>query len=211
MLGIYGAGGLGREIYDLAVRINEHNKKWDNIVFIDDNKKIEVKTIPIYEFEEFLCINEQKQIIIAVGDPKNRYFIYEKIIKNNLKLAILKDPNAIVSNSAHIESGVIISEFCTIHSNVVIKTNSLIQPFCCIGHDIEIGRHTVISTTSNIGGGSTIKDRVLLGMNCSVLQNIVIESDSLVAMGSVVFRDVPEGATVLGNPARVTKAKGNEP
>ena len=33
---IYGAGGLGREVYEVAARYNELHRKWIEIIFIDD-------------------------------------------------------------------------------------------------------------------------------------------------------------------------------
>jgi hypothetical protein len=36
ILGIYGSGGLGREIYDIAARRNSVSSLWNQIVFIDD-------------------------------------------------------------------------------------------------------------------------------------------------------------------------------
>ena len=35
-LGIYGTGGLGKEIFDVACRENANIKKWESIFFIDD-------------------------------------------------------------------------------------------------------------------------------------------------------------------------------
>ena len=209
MLGIYGAGGLGRELYDLALRINNLLNKWDRIVFIDDSLRSDAKNNQlIYSFEEFRRLPGQLEIVIGTGEPAVRNLLHDRVVSCGLTLATLIDPTALVSNSAVLKPGVIISEFCSIHSGVHIEVNTLIQPNCCIGHDIRIGKHSIISTTANIGGGSIIGDKVYLGMNCAVLQKLTIESESIIAMGSVVFRDVTFGSTVIGNPAKVTK--GNE-
>ena len=55
------------------------------------------------------------------------------------------------------------------------------------GRPVRIGRHVWI------GGGAIIVPGVTIG------------DDSVVGAGSVVTRDVPAGATVVGNPARVMK------
>lgn len=211
MLGIYGAGGLGRELYDLALRINHSLNRWDRIVFIDDSLRGDAKSnLPIYSFEEFKRLPGQLEIVVGVGEPSVRNLLHDKIVSHGLDLATMVDPTALVSNSAVLEPGVVISEFCSIHSQACIGVNTLIQPYCCIGHDIRIGKHSVISTTANIGGGAIIGDRVYLGMNCAVLQKLTIETDSIIAMGAVVFRDVALGTTVIGNPARVTRGNDNQ-
>ena len=37
------------------------------------------------------------------------------------------------------------------------------------------------------------------------MQKVNIGSHAIVGMGSMVFKEVPDGATVVGNPARITK------
>jgi maltose O-acetyltransferase len=56
---------------------------------------------------------------------------------------------------------------------------------------LENGRPISIGRNVWIGGGAII------------LPGITVGDDSIIAAGSVVTKDVPAGATVLGNPARV--------
>ena len=44
---------------------------------------------------------------------------------------------------------------------------------------------------------------VWIGSGAIILPGVIIGDDAIVGGGSVVTRDVPEGATVVGNPARV--------
>lgn len=55
----------------------------------------------------------------------------------------------------------------------------------------EFGRPVVIGRNVWIGGGAII------------LPGVTIAGDAIVGAGSVVTRDVPQGATVRGNPARI--------
>ena len=55
---------------------------------------------------------------------------------------------------------------------------------------LEFGRRVRIGRNVWIGGGAVI------------LPGITIGDDAVIGAGSVVTRDVPEGATVAGNPAR---------
>ena len=56
---------------------------------------------------------------------------------------------------------------------------------------LEFGRPVRIGRNAWIGGGAII------------LPGVTVGDDALVGAGSVVTRDVPAGATVFGNPARV--------
>jgi sugar O-acyltransferase (sialic acid O-acetyltransferase NeuD family) len=209
ILGIYGAGGLGREIYEIAIRRNTVSSIWSEIIFIDDfSDESEYFGTRRINYESLLKIKKECECIIAVGEPSAREKLYEKLLAFDIKLTFLVDPTAIISPNAKINNGVIVCEYSTIHTGVVLGYNALIQPFCDIGHDTKVGNHTVLSPYCVPGGGTLFGDRVFVGLHTSIKEALIIGDDAVVGMGSVVFRNVPAGATVVGNPARVTK--GND-
>ncbi|QNB01426.1 hypothetical protein G4G31_14525 [Massilia sp. Se16.2.3] len=55
----------------------------------------------------------------------------------------------------------------------------------------------------------TIGRNVWIGGGAIVLPGVTIGDDAIVGAGSVVTRDVPAGATVVGNPARAVGKKDN--
>lgn len=205
-LGIYGSGGLGREIYEIAIRRNLVSSSWDDIIFIDDiNPEGEYFGTKRVNFETFKSFQDNYEFVIAVGEPSIREKLFNKLIENDCKLTILIDPTAVISSTAHINKGTIVCEFSTIHTGVVLGQNTLIQPFCDLGHDIKVGNHSVLSPHCAPGGNVIFGERVFIGMQSSILELLTIGNDAIVGMGSVVYRDVLAGTTVLGNPARVTK------
>jgi len=50
-----------------------------------------------------------------------------------------------------------------------------------------------------------IEDDVWIGYNATILKGVRIGAGAVIAPGAVVIRDVPAGAEVAGNPARVVK------
>ena len=92
-----------------------------------------------------------------------------------------------------------------IHDNVVIAANVTF-----ITHDImndmlarKIGVKPGELFSEYQMGTIEIFDNVAIGANTTILYNTKIGPDALVAAGSVVTRDVPQGTIVAGNPARV--------
>jgi acetyltransferase-like isoleucine patch superfamily enzyme len=44
-----------------------------------------------------------------------------------------------------------------------------------------------------------------IGANVTLLPGVVVGENALVGAGAVVVRDVPPGAVVVGNPARIVR------
>ncbi len=84
-----------------------------------------------------------------------------------------------------------------------------------IGETAEIGDDVLLYQGVTLGGtGSmkgkrhpTIGNRVVVGTGAAVLGNITLGDDVKVGAGSVVVHSVPEGATVVGIPGRVVRAR----
>jgi acetyltransferase-like isoleucine patch superfamily enzyme len=81
-----------------------------------------------------------------------------------------------------------------------------IGPGCYItdhDHGTEPGRsplsQPLISQPTRIG------DRVWVGANVTILKGVTVGDDAVIGAGSVVTKDVPAGAIVVGVPARVVR------
>ena len=208
VLGIYGSGGLGREVLDLVREISSIKKEWSKIVFINDFKETPiVNGIVVCNYEEFTAQfpPEKARIVIAIGEPKVRQTLREKVMASGYGFQTLVHPTAFVGSDTQIGEGTTIQYSSFISCNVNVGTNVLLQPFTCIGHNSVIGNDAVISSCAVISGTCVVGERAFIGLGVSARESTTIGSDSIVGMGSVVFRDVPEGVIALGNPARAMK------
>jgi len=87
-----------------------------------------------------------------------------------------------------------------------------------VGETCEIGDNVTIYQGVTLGGTGhekgkrhpTIMDNALIATGAKVLGNITIGENSKIGGGSVVLKDVPNNATVVGIPGRVVKQDGKK-
>jgi len=203
---IYCAGGFGKEVFDTAVRVNRANRRWDAIDFVDDSEEIGNTSYGarVCSLEDALKgqNTDQLEFLIANGEPVIRELLYDKLIARQLRLATLYDTTSIVSDTAEVQNGVLITSYCSVSSSAVVGRNVAVNAKSIVGHDVIIGEHTVISSLVNIGGATRIGRNSYIGMGVSIREGTTIGDDVIVGMGSVVYNDIPDGVIALGNPAR---------
>ena len=93
----------------------------------------------------------------------------------------------------------------SIHNNVRIAANVRFITHDMIGvmvNKIE-GNIEQYGRMKYYIGNIEIFDNVMIGANSTILYNTKIGPNAIVAAGSVVTKDVPEGVIVGGNPAKV--------
>ncbi|MBA0180419.1 acetyltransferase [Pectobacterium carotovorum] len=209
-LGIFGAGGLGREVLILAQALNRQHQRWCEFVFIDDLQPNRiVKGIDVIDFSTASTI-DGIELVVAVGEPAVRSRMAEKIRERGLTLTTLIHPTVQLPSCTRLGLGTIVCQGAVISCDVGIANNVLIQPNTCIGHDCQIGEHAVVSPGVSMGGGCRIGHRAFIGMNATLKEATILGDDVIVSMGAAVFSDVQDSVITLGNPARVMRRNENK-
>lgn len=103
---------------------------------------------------------------------------------------------------AHTEVG----NFTTVCSGTISATEvgdyTKIDDHVHIAHNCRIGRNVIITACAEISGSVTIEDDVWIGPNASVIQGLTLGRDSLLGIGAVAVKSVPENEVRVGNPAK---------
>lgn len=109
-----------------------------------------------------------------------------------------------------------------IHPGAEIGENFFIDHgFVVIGETATIGDNVTIYQQVTLGGTNptdgvagkrhpTIQDGVIIGSGAQVLGPIIVGPRARIGANSVVTKDVPEGATMVGIPARSTLVDAEE-
>ena len=102
-------------------------------------------------------------------------------------------------------------QFSAYVGSIIIGSNTQIAPNCAFypyNHSFapgELIRNQPIKSKGDI----VIEDDALLGVGVIVLDGVRIGKGAVIGAGSVVSRDIPDGAIALGVPARVQKMRSD--
>jgi len=98
-----------------------------------------------------------------------------------------------------------LQEGVILQAGVTLGDNSSIHIGTVVGHETHIGSSVFIAHACSISGCVEIKDGVFIGTNATILPRLKIGRWATVGAGAVVTKDVPDGAVVVGNPAKVIR------
>ncbi|HEY1867379.1 MAG TPA: UDP-3-O-(3-hydroxymyristoyl)glucosamine N-acyltransferase, partial [Candidatus Cybelea sp.] len=82
-----------------------------------------------------------------------------------------------------------------------IGTGTKIDNLVQIGHNCRIGKHCVIASLTGLAGSTIVGDYVKVAGQVGFRGHITVGSHVTIAGQSGVWTDVPDGATLSGNPA----------
>lgn len=100
-----------------------------------------------------------------------------------------------LGNGSNIGAGLYLGHAYGINVNpqAIIGNNCSLHKGCTIGQENRGARK----------GAPTLGNKVWVGINATVVDNITIGDDVLIAPNAYVNRDVPSHSIVIGNPARI--------
>ncbi|TXR47114.1 acetyltransferase [Phyllobacterium endophyticum] len=141
-------------------------------------------------------------VFIAVGSNSLREKLAGLATEQGYILVNAISPNATISPTASVGSGVAIMAGAVINADSTIADLAIINTGTTVDHDCRIGRAAHLAPQCALAGNVLIGERTFLGIGTKVIPNVIVESDSIVGAGSVVISNIGRGVTALGVPAR---------
>ncbi|MCL1890162.1 MAG: hypothetical protein FWF99_06665 [Desulfovibrionaceae bacterium] len=204
-LAVYGAGGAGRELRDLARQMDVFAGREREIIFVDD-----LLNGPLFEESRLYSFTKARELfsppdlrfVIGLGEPEERASLAEKVLAAGYAMENLIHPSARPPDSVRLGRGVALYPGVFLACDVCLEDNVLIMASAAVSHDAYVGAHSVCAAGAKIAGHCRVGRRCFLGMNCAVRENTRIGDGGVVGMGTVVLEDVEENMLVIGNPGR---------
>jgi len=199
---IIGCGSHASEIVDYIEYINKQSTvKQFNIIGLIDN--IDTHYLHYNYNYKFLgdidhhAIDASVYYVLGIGNLLIRNKVLEEFKSKKATFTGIIHPTALISNSAEIGEGTIISHNVSVGPKAKIGSFNVINSRCTIGHDSEIGDNNFLSPQVVVGGYATIKNSNFLGTNSCVLPEVNIESNNKIMAGMTVTSNVNNNETVF--------------
>jgi len=202
---IFGAGTLGKIALDIFNR--------NNVLvfgFLDDDKKLhntelgEIVVLGDTDDDGFLKIIGQKtEAFVAISNTKVKKKIVEILTERRHVMPVnaIHD-RAIVSETAIIGHGNLVMANAAINPFAKIGNHCIVQSGAVVDTDAKVADYVTIASGAMINAGAELAEGAFIGSGSIVVTGIKVGKNARIGAGSVVIEDVPDNATVFGNPAK---------
>jgi len=143
-----------------------------------------------------------KPWIICLGDLQHRRGLIDRLYAAEEDAASVIHPRAVVSSEAVVAAGVFIGPGAIVNANARVLDHAIINSGAIVEHDCLIAENAHIAPGAVLGGGVSVGNDTLVGLGARVLPGVTIGRGCVVGAGAVVLRDVADGESVVGCPAR---------
>lgn len=207
---ILGAGAFGKEVSQLIKDINQDNKTWNFLGYIDETpekKGTIINNDPVLGGFEWLEKNSNKNIwaVCAVGSTRGKYSIINKAKAYHVNFANIIHPSVAWNDFIELGVGNIICWNSFLSVNIKLGDHVAINPGGGIGHDTVIGDYSTLYWDVTLSGNVTLHEGCEIGSKAVVIQQRTVGKWTIVGAGAVVVRDLPENCTAVGVPAKPVK------
>ncbi len=210
VFGVFGASGCGRGIMPLArQQLAAAESAGAQLVFVDDAPQAEaINGHRILRYDEFLAMPaDQRWLAVAIANSRVRETIAARMAADGIQPWSVRSSQCVVMDDVRLGDGALLSPFTCLTSNIRIGRYFHCNLNSYVEHDCVIGDFVTFAPGVQCNGNVWIGDHAYIGAGAIIRQGrpgqpLRIGVGAVIGMGAIVTRDVPAGATVVGNPAR---------
>lgn len=200
---LYGAGGHSKVITDILT------SRGVQVVGVFDDHPAEAK-LRILEVRDGLRLlgdgfpKLDAPLIITVGHNGRRAELAAAL---GAEYGTAIHRSAIIAPTVTIGAGTMVLQGAILQCDARIGQHVLINTAASIDHDNVLGDFVHVSPHATLCGHVEVGEGTHIGAGAVVIQTVKVGRWCTVGAGAVVLRDVPDYATVVGNPARIIKTR----
>ena len=198
---VFGASGHAKVVVDII----EQQGLYQVAFLVDDDAALKGREVYGYRViggKAELLEAGVRRGIVAIGSNRARVSVGAWLVEHGFELVSAIHPSAQIARGVTIGSGTVIMAGAVVNSDsaigydVIINTGASVDHDCTIGDGAHIAPGTTLCGTVRVGAGTFVC------AGSTVIPNLTIGSNAVVGAGSTVIREVADGVTVVGSPAK---------
>lgn len=143
------------------------------------------------------------KVALALGNNYDREKMAIFAESHGLQCVSLVHPSVIIDESVVFGNGSVICAGAILGVEVTIGTGVIINSGVIIDHESKIGNYAQVSPGCRIAGRVSVRHHAFIGIGACLLPRVSIGANAIVGAGAVVTKDVEDGQTVVGIPAKL--------
>lgn len=157
-----------------------------------------------FEVLDELIERDVRFVNLITGSTRTRYETSLEMAARGCRFANLIHPSVDLT-MVDLGVGNYVQENVVLQAAVRLGDNSSVHIGTLVGHETVIGSSVFIAHGCSISGLVQIRDGVFMGTHATVIPRITIGRWATIGAGTVVTKDVPDYATVVGVPGKVIR------
>lgn len=207
---IIGAGGHAWVVIDIFRRSNDLGNDKKLVGLLDDDNSLHgthILGLEVLGGISSLDAFKHDAVIVAIGDNAMRARVFEDLKKKGERLVKAIHPTAVISPDVVIGEGTMVCGGVIVNPGSTVGNNVILNTGCTIDHHNYVGNHVHIAPGVHTGGEVRIEEGAFIGIGSTVMPRCRIGCWTTVGAGSVVTKDLPDGAVAFGVPAKVVRSR----
>ena len=201
---IIGGGGFAKEVIWLA---NDCNRKVRGV--LDDSVEThntQLQGVKVLGDVSSWVNYKDCDFIIAIGSPRTRLKVLGRMLTfGKPDFATLIHPSVRLSNTVRIGKGSIICAGSILTADINLGKHNILNLNVTVGHECEFADYVTLAPMVAVSGNVKLESLVEVGTGAVIRQGLTLNYGSMLGMGAILTKNIPERMIYAGNPAKKLK------
>lgn len=139
----------------------------------------------------------------AIGEQAARRHASLEALQKGATLVAVIHPRAVVSADAKVGAGAVVLAGAVVNPGVELGRFAIVNTAAAVDHDCWLSDGVQLGPGARLAGDVEVGEDACIWTGAIVAPGLRVGARATVGAGAVVISDVPDDATVVGNPARM--------